>query len=93
MLKKLQKQQKDYDPGDFIMEIVRLGFQTGASDMHFQPEEDGIHMRLRLDGVLQSVGRFSHEQFAIYLQKLKFIAGAKMNVTHVPQDGRFTFQV
>jgi hypothetical protein len=26
------------DPGEFILEMVRLGFQSGASDMHFQPE-------------------------------------------------------
>ncbi len=93
MINKVVAKQATMDPGDFIMEMVRLAFQAGSSDLHFQPEANGVHMRLRIDGVLQTVHTFSHKEFTIYIQKLKFIAGTKMNIDYVPQDGRFSFDV
>ncbi len=92
MIKSLFEKRDTMEPGDFIMEIVRLSFQTGASDLHFQPQESGVVMRLRIDWVLQEILEFTHQDFLKYLQKLKFIAGTKMNVDYVPQDGRFSFE-
>ncbi len=73
----------------FLQEILRLAYQAGASDVHFQTEEQGVHMRIRKDGILQSVFMFSHDEFNKYLMKIKFMAGAKMNIIHHSQDGRF----
>jgi len=92
MIKQLFEKRWDMDPWKFIMEMVRLSFQSGASDLHFQPEEKWILMRLRIDWVLQEVVNFTHKDFLKYLQKLKFIAGTKMNIDYVPQDGRFSFE-
>ncbi|HCB52081.1 TPA: hypothetical protein DEP21_05995 [Patescibacteria group bacterium] len=92
MIRSLFDKRDSMDPGDFITEIVRLGFQTGASDLHLQPEEKGVILRLRIDGVLQEILTFEHEDFLKYLQKLKFVAGVKMNVDYVPQDGRFSIE-
>jgi type II secretory ATPase GspE/PulE/Tfp pilus assembly ATPase PilB-like protein len=74
------------------METVRLSFQSGASDLHLQPEDSKIILRLRLDGVLQDVIEFDQKEFWKYLQKLKFISGVKMNISYLPQDGRFSFE-
>jgi type II secretory ATPase GspE/PulE/Tfp pilus assembly ATPase PilB-like protein len=49
-------------------------------------------MKVRRDGVLQEIAKFTHEEFKKYIQKLKFIAGTKMNIDYVPQDGRFSFE-
>jgi len=92
MIQQLFEKRWDMDPGDFIMEMVRLAFQSGASDLHLQPEEHAVLMRIRIDGVLQEVVEFTHDDFVIYLQKLKFIAGTKMNIDYIPQDGRFSFE-
>jgi hypothetical protein len=37
-MKQFFEKRESLDPGEFILEMVRLGFQSGASDMHFQPE-------------------------------------------------------
>jgi len=91
MIRQLYEKRDSMEPGDFIMEMVRLAFQSGASDLHFQAEDGGVFMRIRIDGVLQQIASFAHDDFLKYLQKLKFIAGTKMNVGYVPQDGRFSF--
>ena len=91
-LNELYEKRDTMEPWEFIKEIVRLSFQAGASDLHFQPQEDGILLRLRLDGVLVQVLSFSHQEFWKYMQKIKFISGVKMNIDYIPQDGRFSFQ-
>lgn len=92
MLKNIFTQRESYDPGEFVMQLVKLSFQAGASDLHFQSESQGIVMKVRIDGVLQNVVTFSQKEFTKYMQKLKFIAGTKMNVDYIPQDGRFSFE-
>ena len=91
MMKTIFSDRDTYDPGDFVLQMVKLAFQAGASDLHFQSEEAGMVMKVRIDGVLQNVLTFSHAEFIKYMQKIKFISGTKMNVDYVPQDGRFTF--
>jgi len=49
-------------------------------------------VRIRIDGVLQELLQFTHEDFKKYLQKMKFISGTKMNIDYLPQDGRFSFK-
>ncbi|MFA7298774.1 MAG: GspE/PulE family protein [Candidatus Absconditabacterales bacterium] len=92
MIHKIFDTRETMEPGDFILELIRLAFQTGASDLHFQPQEDGLIVRIRIDGVLQELLQFTHEDFKKYLQKMKFISGTKMNIDYLPQDGRFSFK-
>lgn len=92
MIQKIFEKRDTMEPGDFIMELIRLAFQTWASDLHFQPQEDGVITRIRIDGVLQEILEFTHDDFKKYLQKMKFISGTKMNIDYLPQDGRFSFE-
>ncbi len=93
VMQKLYEKRDTMDPGEYIMQTISLAFQAGASDLHFQSEEKGAMVRIRIDGVLQEVLEFSHDDFRKYLQKIKFISGAKMNIDYIPEDGRFDFEV
>jgi type II secretory ATPase GspE/PulE/Tfp pilus assembly ATPase PilB-like protein len=53
----------------------------------------GVVMRVRKDGILQTVIVFDHAQFQKYLMKIKYIAGVKMNIEAQTQDGRFDFDL
>ncbi len=92
LMKQFFEKKDSLDPGEFILEMVRLWFQAGASDMHFQPEWKDVMLRLRLDWILQDVVSFDAQDFWKYLQKLKFTSWVKMNVDYIPQDGRFSFE-
>ncbi len=92
MIKKIYETRDSMEPWEFIMEVVRLAFQTWASDLHLQPQDNWVLLRIRVDGVMQEILRFTHADFKKYLQKLKFIAWTKMNIDYVPQDGRFSFE-
>ena len=92
LMKQIFPKRESMDPGEFILEMIRLWFQSWASDIHFQPEWKNVVLRLRLDGILQDVVSFDAQDFWKYLQKLKFISWVKMNIDYIPQDGRFSFE-
>ncbi len=91
MIKKLYENKTKYSETDFIKEIIRLSFMSGSSDAHFQPEEDGVRLRLRINGILKKILMFKTQEFKKYLLKLKSVSKVKMNVNYIPQDGRFDF--
>lgn len=77
-----------------ILEIVLAGaLSTGASDIHFEPEEKDIRMRFRLDGVLTDVLTFDKETYHLMLSRVKLLSGLKLNINDEAQDGRFSIKV
>ena len=93
MLQQTFENKDTYTEGDFIQELLRLSYQVGASDLHFQTEDKGVVTRLRKDGILQTLFTFTHEEFQKYLMKFKYMSGVKMNVITHSQDGRFGIQI
>ncbi len=77
-----------------ILEVILAGgLATGASDIHFEPEEVVVRLRYRLDGVLVDVLTFDHETYRLVLSRLKLLSGLKLNVVSDAQDGRFSIKV
>jgi type II secretory ATPase GspE/PulE/Tfp pilus assembly ATPase PilB-like protein len=64
-----------------------------ASDVHLEPEEQGIRMRFRLDGVLTDVFMFDEHSYKLIDSRLKLLSGLKLNITDRAQDGRFTIAI
>jgi len=67
--------------------------KTGASDIHYQPEEQQVIVRFRIDGVLQQVLEIDKNTYNYISNQLKYKSGMKLNVTSIPQDGRYFFRV
>ena len=77
-----------------ILEVILAGgLATGASDIHFEPEEQLVRLRYRLDGVLVDVLTFDHETYRLTLSRLKLLSGLKLNVEGDAQDGRFSIKI
>lgn len=62
-----------------------------ASDIHIEPEETGIRLRYRLDGVLHDVVDLDSYMYKRLMSRLKLLSGMTLNVNAEAQDGRFTF--
>lgn len=74
-----------------ILEALFAGaMKVRASDIHLEPEEKGIRLRFRIDGVLEDVFNFERKDYPAILNRIKLIAGLKINIHDAPQDGRFT---
>ncbi len=77
-----------------ILEVILAGgLSTGASDIHFEPEEAEVRLRYRLDGVLVDVLKFDHETYRLTLSRLKLLSGLKLNIEGQAQDGRFSIKI
>jgi type II secretory ATPase GspE/PulE/Tfp pilus assembly ATPase PilB-like protein len=77
-----------------ILEVILAGgLATGASDVHFEPEDVAVRLRYRLDGVLTDVLTFDHETYKLMLSRLKLLSGLKLNVEGDAQDGRFSIKI
>lgn len=77
-----------------ILEIIMAGgLSLGASDVHMEPEEESVHMRYRLDGVLVAVTTFDAPTYALISSRLKLLSGLKLNIKNAAQDGRFEIVV
>ncbi len=87
-------QQKKLTMTSRILEtIIAGGLATHASDIHIEPEEGTVHLRYRLDGVLQEVTSFPHEIYRLLNSRIKLLSGLKINVKNKPQDGRFSVHI
>lgn len=61
-----------------------------ASDIHLEPQEKEVLLRVRLDGLLHPVIKFEAKTYQKVLSRLKLLSGIKLNITSQPQDGRFS---
>ncbi|MCD6148513.1 Flp pilus assembly complex ATPase component TadA, partial [bacterium] len=70
--------------------ILGGAISLGASDIHIEPREETVRLRLRIDGILQDVILIGPKIYHSLLSRIKFVSGLKLNVSDRPQDGRFS---
>src|SRR3989338_5158433 len=64
-----------------------------VSDLHFAPEKESVRLEWRLHGVLQKLAHIPHGAYEAVIRRIKFLSKLKLNITNVPQDGQYTFNV
>lgn len=76
-----------------LLDLILAGaFELVVSDIHIEPEENQVHLRVRLDGVLQDISDFSHDVHKMLLSRIKLVSELKLNIHDKSQDGRFTIR-
>ena len=80
--------------------VVRLlqtmfhdAMQARASDIHIEPGEDKLRIRLRVDGVLQEQVIEGRRVASALVTRLKLMCGLDIAEKRLPQDGRFSVRV
>ncbi len=74
-----------------VTDIFSLAMSAEASDIHLEPDETFIKVRLRIDGVLQDVTHVPKAMQKSLVTRIKVLSKLKLNVEDQPQDGRLTF--
>lgn len=64
-----------------------------ASDIHFEPDDSGGRIRLRVDGVLQPLTHFAGETGLAAIARLKILGNLDIAERRLPQDGQFDTDV
>jgi type II secretory ATPase GspE/PulE/Tfp pilus assembly ATPase PilB-like protein len=93
----LDYQSMEADANEYSQPVVRLvnallsdAVKRGASDIHFEPEQDFLRIRYRIDGVLRQIRSLHRNYWAALAVRLKVMAGMDIAEMRAPQDGRFS---
>ena len=73
-----------------VNSVIFQAAEDGASDVHFEPQEDSLLVRFRVDGVLQEVQRVPKRMAPGVLTRLKVLAKLDIAERRKPQDGRIS---
>ncbi len=73
-----------------VNSVIFQAAEDGASDIHFEPQEDSLVIRLRIDGVLHEVQRIPKRLSAGVTTRLKVLAKLDIAERRKPQDGRIS---
>ena len=73
-----------------VNSVIFQAAEDGASDIHFEPQEDALVVRFRVDGVLQEVQRIPRRMTPGVTTRLKVLAKLDIAERRKPQDGRIS---
>jgi MSHA biogenesis protein MshE len=76
-----------------LQSLFEDAVQVGASDIHIEPLESGLQIRVRVDGVLQTQTQAEKRIGAALAQRIKLMAGLDISEKRLPQDGRFSVRL
>jgi len=80
-----------FDPVNVLDDLLNQAYLNRASDVHFEPAEDGLAIRYRVDGRLQCDGRlFSDINGAALISRVKVLSELDIAESRIPQDGTMT---
>ncbi len=73
--------------------IMQRAIETKASDIHIEPFEQSLKIRLRIDGVLQEIDAPNVKSTAAVISRIKIMAKLNIAERRLPQDGRIKVQM
>ena len=73
----------------FVEEVIVRAYELRASDIHFEPSEDSLSIRFRVDGELRDSGDNVDMDFgAQVINSLKILSDLDISEQRLPQDGQ-----
>ncbi|RJP75288.1 MAG: type II/IV secretion system protein [Candidatus Abyssobacteria bacterium SURF_17] len=88
----LQKSVPRSSPVELVNAIIEGATSSRATDIHFDPQEDSVRVRYRIDGVLYDIVNLSRSIEAGMVSRLKILCNMDITNTRTPQDGHFTIK-
>jgi type II secretory ATPase GspE/PulE/Tfp pilus assembly ATPase PilB-like protein len=77
-------------PASLVELLVERAFQLRATDIHLDPLEEGLRVRLRVDGILHTILNVPTNAAAQMISRLKLMSGMDITERRIPQDGHLS---
>lgn len=74
-----------------VNNLVQQAYVRQVSDIHIEPFENDVLVRMRIDGDLVEVMRLAPSALNSVISRIKILSGMNIAEKRVPQDGRFAF--
>ena len=89
-LEEMQRSVKDANTSTLLDVILAGAVNQGASDIHFEPGEQQLLVRFRIDGLLRPVLTIPVTKYPGIVSRVKVLAELKLDQQTKGQDGRFS---
>jgi type II secretion system protein E len=79
----------------FVNQVIWEAFKDRATDIHFEPAEDELRIRYRIDGILHQTPmppQLKRYQAAL-ISRIKVMSGMNISEKRLPQDGRINVRI
>lgn len=80
-------------PGPLVDLLLERAFEMRATDIHFDPRDDGLYIRLRVDGILHDIVKLSSTSTSQVVSRLKLMGGMDITERRYAQDGHISNSV
>jgi len=77
----------------FVYSLLERAISSRGSDIHIEPQESDLRVRLRIDGVLHEVDSVPRSLQQALISRLKIMSNLDITERRVPQNGRITMDV
>ena len=74
-----------------VNNLVQQAYVRQVSDIHIEPFENDVLVRMRIDGDLVEVMRLAPNALNSVISRIKILSGMNIAEKRIPQDGRFAF--
>ncbi|WP_051303023.1 GspE/PulE family protein [Comamonas composti] len=78
---------------ELVNNLLSQSVTRRASDIHIEPGENGFVTRVRVDGVMRELQRFSLDKFDATICRIKILSQLDIAERRLPQDGRMTARI
>ena len=76
-----------------VNSILERSISERASDIHLEPRENDLRVRMRIDGVMREILTVPKELQSSVISRLKVMSSMDISERRIPQDGRFNVRV
>jgi type IV pilus assembly protein PilB len=76
-----------------VHRVIKEAVERGASDIHYEPQEDEMRVRYRIDGVLQEAATVPISAVPAVISRIKILSDLDIAERRIPQDGRISLEV
>ena len=79
----------------FVNQVIWEAFKDRATDIHFEPAEDELRIRYRIDGILHQTpmpAQLKRYQASL-ISRIKVMSGMNISEKRLPQDGRINVRI
>lgn len=76
-----------------VNSLLSRAVKMKASDLHMEPFEDSVRVRMRIDGILSEIMTIPKNVYSSVVSRVKIISGMNIAEKRLPLDGRTTIEV
>lgn len=77
----------------FVNLLLLQAVEGRASDLHLEPQEKGVSVRIRVDGILRNLTPPAKRMYSAIVSRIKILSGLDIGERRLPQDGRCKIRI